>query len=136
VVWAICERGQEMSILSALIGPATDLAGKFIQDKDAAAKMAHELATLADKQAQEAMLAQIEVNKAEAAGNWFQASWRPLCGYVCVLGLAVNFLISPIAAGFGFMVPQADMSVMMPVLTGMLGLAGMRSYEKVKQVTK
>jgi hypothetical protein len=125
-----------MSILSALIGPATDLAGKFIQDKDAAAKMAHELATLADKQAQEAMLAQIEVNKAEAAGNWFQASWRPLCGYVCVLGLAVNFLISPIAAGFGFMVPQADMSVMMPVLTGMLGLAGMRSYEKVKQVTK
>ena len=126
----------EMSILSALIGPATDLAGKFIQDKDAAAKMAHELATLADKQAQEAMLAQIEVNKAEAAGNWFQASWRPLCGYVCVLGLAVNFLISPIAAGFGFMVPQADMSVMMPVLTGMLGLAGMRSYEKVKQVTK
>jgi hypothetical protein len=125
-----------MSILSALIGPATDLAGKFIQDKDAAAKMAHELATLADKQAQQAMLAQIEVNKAEAAGNWFAASWRPLCGYVCVLGLAVNFLISPIAAGFGFMVPQADMSVMMPVLTGMLGLASMRSYEKVKQVTK
>jgi len=125
-----------MSILSALIGPATDLAGKFIQDKDAAAKMAHELATLADKQAQQAMLAQIEVNKAEAAGNWFQASWRPLCGYVCVLGLAVNFLISPIAAGFGFMVPQADMSVMMPVLTGMLGLASMRSYEKVKRVAK
>jgi len=125
-----------MSILSALIGPATDLAGKFIQDKDAAAKMAHELATLADKQAQQAMLAQIEVNKAEAAGNWFQASWRPLCGYVCVLGLAVNFLISPIAAGFGFMVPQADMGVMMPVLTGMLGLASMRSYEKVKRVAK
>ena len=125
-----------MNILSALIGPATDLAGKFIQDKDAAAKMAHELATLADKQAQQAMLAQIEVNKAEAAGNWFQASWRPLCGYVCVLGLAVNFLISPIAAGFGFMVPQADMSVMMPVLTGMLGLASMRSYEKVKRVAK
>ena len=125
-----------MNILSALIGPATDLAGKFIQDKDVAAKMAHELATLADKQAQQAMLAQIEVNKAEAAGNWFQASWRPLCGYVCVLGLAVNFLISPIAAGFGFMVPQADMGVMMPVLTGMLGLAGMRSYEKVKRVAK
>jgi len=125
-----------MSILSALIGPATDLAGKFIQDKDAAAKMAHELATLADKQAQQAMLAQIEVNKAEAAGNWFAASWRPLCGYVCVLGLAVNFLISPIAAGFGFMVPQADMGVMMPVLTGMLGLASMRSYEKVKRVAK
>ena len=125
-----------MSILSALIAPATEIAGKFIQDKDAAARMAHELATLADKQAQEAMLAQVGVNKAEASGNWFQASWRPLCGYVCVLGLLVNFLVSPIAAGFGFIVPQADMSVMMPILTGMLGLAGMRSYEKVKKVTK
>tara|TARA_R110000824_G_scaffold81372_2_gene204573 strand:- start:310 stop:687 length:378 start_codon:yes stop_codon:yes gene_type:complete len=125
-----------MSILSALIGPATELAGKFIQDKDKAAELAHQLGTMADRHAQEALLAQIEVNKAEAAGNWFQASWRPLCGYVCVFGLAVNFLLSPIAAGFGFIIPQADMSVMLPVLTGMLGLAGMRSFERVKGVSK
>jgi hypothetical protein len=125
-----------MGILSTLIGPATELAGKFIQDKDQAAQLAHDLSTMADKHSQEALLAQIEVNKTEAQGNWFQASWRPLCGYVCVLGLAVNFLISPIAAGFGFIVPQADMSIMMPVLTGMLGLAGMRSFEKVKKVSK
>ena len=91
---------------------------------------------MADRHAQEAMLAQLEVNKAEAQGNWFQASWRPLCGYVCVLGLMVNFLISPICAGFGFVIPQAEMSVMMPILTGMLGLAGMRSFEKVKKVSK
>ena len=125
-----------MSILSALIGPATELAGKFIQDKDQAAKLAHELGTMADRHAQEAMLAQIAVNTAEAKGNWFQASWLPLCGYVCVLGLMVNFLISPICAGFGFIIPQAEMSVMMPILTGMLGLAGMRSFEKVKKVSK
>jgi len=125
-----------MSILSALIGPATELAGKFIQDKDKAAALGHELSTIADRHAQEALLAQIEVNKTEAAGNWFQASWRPLCGYVCVLGLAVNFLISPIAAAFGFAIVQADMSVMLPVLTGMLGLAGIRSFEKVKKVGK
>jgi hypothetical protein len=125
-----------MGILSTLIGPATELAGKFIQDKDQAAQLAHDLSTMADKHSQEALLAQIEVNKTEAQGNWFQASWRPLCGYVCVLGLAVNFLISPIASGFGFIVPQADMSIMMPVLTGMLGLAGMRSFEKVKKVSK
>ena len=125
-----------MSILSALIGPATELAGKFIQDKDKAADLAHSLSTMADRHAQEALLAQIEVNKAEAAGNWFQSSWRPLCGYVCVIGLAVNFLISPIAAGFGIMVPQAEMATMMPILTGMLGLAGMRSFEKVKKVGK
>ena len=125
-----------MSILSALIGPATELAGKFIQDKDQAARLGHELSTMADRHSQEAMLAQIAVNTAEAKGNWFQASWRPLCGYVCVLGLMVNFLISPICAGFGFVIPQAEMSVMMPILTGMLGLAGMRSFEKVKKVSK
>jgi len=123
-----------MSILSALIGPATDLVGKFVQDKDKAAQLAHDISTMADQHAQAALLAQIEVNKVEAQGNWFQASWRPLCGYVCVLGLAVNFLISPIAAGFGFAIPQAEMATMMPILTGMLGLAGMRSFEKVKKV--
>ena len=125
-----------MSIISSLIGPATEIVGKFVKDKDKAAQLAHDISTMADRHAQEAMLAQIEVNKAEAQGNWFQASWRPLCGYVCVLGLMVNFLISPICAGFGFNIPQADMSVMMPVLTGMLGLAGMRSFEKVKKVSK
>lgn len=125
-----------MSFLSDLISPATELASKFIKDKDQAARLAHELSTMADRHAQEALLAQIEVNKAEASGNWFQASWRPLCGYVCVLGLMVNFLVSPIAAGFGFIVPQADTSVMLPILTGMLGLAGMRSFEKVKKVAK
>ncbi len=122
--------------LSGLIGPVTGIIGKVVADKDQAAKLAHDIATMADKHAQEAMLAQIAVNQTEAKGNWFQASWRPLCGYVCVLGLATNFLISPISAGFGVQIPQADSSVMMPVLLGMLGLATARSYEKVKGVSK
>jgi len=126
---------RKMSILSALIGPVTGLLDKVIPDKAEAARLAHEIATMGDKMAHEQILAQLEVNKVEAAGNWFQSSWRPLCGYVCVIGLAVNFLISPIAAGFDIDIPQAEMSVMMPVLTGMLGLAGMRSFEKVKKVS-
>jgi len=124
-----------MSILNALIGPVTGLLDKVIPDKGEAARLAHEIATMGDRMAHEQTLAQLEVNKVEAAGNWFQSSWRPLCGYVCVIGLAVNFLVSPIAAGFGVNIPQADMGVMMPVLTGMLGLAGMRSFEKVKKVS-
>ena len=123
-------------LLTGLIGPVSGLLDKVISDKDAAAKLAHEIATMADRHAQEAMLAQVAVNKAEAQGNWFQASWRPLCGYVCVLGLAINFLISPNAAGFNVTIPQTDMSVMMPVFLGMLGLATARSYEKVKGVSK
>jgi hypothetical protein len=120
-------------MLSALIGPITGLLDKVIPDADTKAKIAHELATMSERHSQQALLQQIEVLKADAKGNWFQASWRPLAGYVSVLGMAVNFLVSPIAAGFGIAIPQADMSVMMPLLLGMLGISGMRSFDKVKK---
>ena len=123
-------------MLQSLIGPVTGLLDKFIQDKDTKAQLAHDIGTMAEKHGQEIALAQIALNTADAKGNWFQSSWRPLCGHICVLGLAVNFLVSPIAAGFGVTVPQADMSVMMPVLMGMLGLGGLRSFERVKGVIK
>jgi hypothetical protein len=120
-------------MLSALIAPITGLLDKVIPDADTKAKIAHELATMSQRHAQEVTLQQIEVLKADAKGNWFQSSWRPLAGYVSVLGMAVNFLVSPIAAGFGVVIPQADMSVMMPLLLGMLGISGMRSFDKVKK---
>jgi|TARA_E500000318_G_scaffold99235_1_gene101160 hypothetical protein len=123
-------------MLQALIGPVTGLLDKFIEDKDQKAKLAHELATMADNHAQQIALEQIEVLKLDAKGNWFQSSWRPLAGYTCVLGLMVNFLIAPIAAGFGVNIPQADAGVMMPLLLGMLGLGGARSFERVKGVGK
>ena len=123
-------------MIEKLIGPVTGLLDKFVEDKDQKAKLAHEISTMAEKHGQEIALAQIALNTADAKGNFFQSSWRPLCGHVCVLGLAVNFLISPIAAGFGVTVPQADMSVMMPVLMGMLGLGVMRTAEKVKGVQR
>lgn len=120
-------------MLSALIAPITGLLDKVIPDADTKVKIAHELATMSERHAQEVTLQQIEVLKADAKGNWFQSSWRPLAGYVSVLGMAVNFLVSPIAAGFGVVIPQADMSVMMPLLLGMLGISGMRSFDKVKK---
>jgi len=120
-------------MLSALIAPITGLLDKVIPDADTKVKIAHQLATMSERHAQEVTLQQIEVLKADAKGNWFQSSWRPLAGYVSVLGMAVNFLVSPIAAGFGVVIPQADMSVMMPLLLGMLGISGMRSFDKVKK---
>ena len=128
--------GKTMSLVGQLIGPVTGLLDKVIPDKDQAAKLAHEIATMSEKHGQEIALQQIEVLKADAKGNWFQSSWRPLAGYVCVLGLMVNFLIAPIAAGFGVVIPQADAGVMMPLLLGMLGLSGGRSFERVKGVDK
>jgi len=121
-------------MLSQLIAPVAGLLDKWIPDATVKEKIAHEIATMSEKHAQELALSQIKLNTAEAKGNWFQSSWRPATGWVCVIGMAVNFLISPIAAGFGVSIPQADTGTMMPVLMGLLGLGGMRSFEKTKQV--
>jgi hypothetical protein len=123
-------------MIEKFIGPVSGLLDKFIEDKDQKARLAHEIGTMAERHAQQIALAQIEVNKAEAKGNWFQSSWRPATAWVCVLGFTVNFLISPIAHAFGIDVPQADTSVMLPVLMGMLGLGGLRTMERVKGVGK
>ncbi len=125
-----------LNIVKQLIGPVTGVLEKVIPDRDLRDKLAHEISTMAEKHANEIAKSQIEVNKVEAAGNWFQASWRPLCGYVCVLGLAINFLVSPVAAAFEVNVPQADMGEMMPILLGMLGLGAMRTYERKQGVGK
>jgi len=125
-----------MKIFESLISPISTIIDKFVPDADVRQKLAFDIATLADNHAQELALAQIKLNTEDAKGNWFQSSWRPLAGYVCVTGLAVNFLISPIAAGFGVMIPQADLSVMMPVLGGLLGIGSLRTFEKLKKITK
>ena len=120
-------------MISSLLPVASKLLGKFIEDKDTKNKLAHEIATMAEKHAQALAIEQIKINIEEAKGNWFQSSWRPLIGWICGLSLAINYMISPICAGFGIIIPQADMSVMMPLLFGMLGISGMRSYDKMKK---
>ena len=120
--------------LTALIGPATKLIGKFVRDKDKAAQLSHDIATMAEKHAQELALAQIKLNTEEAKGNWFQSSWRPLVGWICALSLGINFMVAPICSGFGITIPQADMSVMMPLLLGMLGIGGLGRLDKIKKV--
>ena len=119
-------------MIQALIGPVTGLLDKFIPDADQKSKLAHDIATMSEKHSQEIALAQIKVNEAEAKGNWFQSSWRPATAWVCVLGFLVNFLVSPLCAGFGIIIPQADTATMLPVLMGMLGLGTMRTVERLK----
>lgn len=82
---------------------------------------------------------QLEINKAEAASpNVFTSGWRPFIGWVCGSAFAWNWIGLPVAvfasnySGHPLQVSPADMSEMMPVLMGMLGLAGLRSFEKVK----
>jgi hypothetical protein len=132
-----------MTILTSLIGPVTGLLDKFIEDKDKKNAIAFELSTMAEKHAQELAKGQIEVNKTEAAHkSLFVAGWRPAIGWVCVLGMAGNFITIPITnmilelMGSGVTVPLIPTAEMMPILMGMLGLGAMRTVEKTKNVQR
>lgn len=84
-------------------------------------------------------LGQLEINKAEASTDMFRGGWRPAVGWTCVLGLLYQFLLMPVlpwvVAVCGATVPPLppiDNDTLMVLLTGMLGLGGMRTLERVK----
>ena len=130
-------------MIGKLIEPVTGLLDKFIEDKDQKAQLAHELATMADRHAQDLALAQIEVNKAEAAsGSVFKGGWRPFIGWVCGGAFAYHFVLQPVivfavlTAGVDLPpLPEFDMASLMTVMMGMLGLGGLRTYEKKQGIT-
>ena len=131
-------------VIQSLIAPVTGLLDKFIEDNDQKAALAHEIATMSQKHAQELSLAQIEVNKAEAqSGSLFKGGWRPAVGWVCAIAFLYHFLLKDIimfvCAFAGVDVPELpdfDMSTLLTVLGGMLGIGGLRTYEKQKGLTK
>ena len=131
-------------MLQALIGPVTGLLDKFIEDKDQKAALAHEIATMSERHAQELAKGQLEINKAEAAsGSVFKGGWRPFIGWVCGVAFAYHFVLQPLivfgvtAAGVEIpALPEFDMGSLMTVLMGMLGLGGLRTMERVKGVGK
>ena len=133
-----------MSIVANLIGPVTGLLDKFVEDKDQKAKLAHELATMADTHAQQLALAQVQVNLAEAqSGSVFKGGWRPFVGWVCGIALLYHFILTPcILFGVALLgidippLPAFDLSSLLTVLMGMLGLGGLRTFEKTKGVSK
>jgi|TARA_B100000497_G_C7667659_1_gene402643 hypothetical protein len=132
-----------MSIITSLIGPVSGLLDKFIEDKDKKNALVHEITTMAEKHAQELAKGQIEINKISAGHkSLFVSGWRPAVGWTCCLGMASNFLLIPLAnfalalSKSTIVVPLIDLSTMMPVLLGMLGLGAMRTVEKTKGVQR
>jgi hypothetical protein len=86
---------------------------------------------------------QLDVNKAEAgSSSVFVAGWRPFIGWVCGGACAWNWIGLPIAkaglalAGVTLDLAPADLTEMLPVLMGMLGLGALRTFEKTKGVAR
>lgn len=131
-------------MLQALIGPVTGLLDKFIPDADEKAKLAHEIATMSEKHTQEALLAQLEINKAEAqSGSLFKGGWRPAVGWICAIAFGYHFIVKDLImficgiAGLEIPdLPEFDMGTLLTVLGGMLGIGSLRTYEKQKGLTK
>ena len=80
-----------MSLITSLVGPVTGLLDKFIEDKDQKNALAHEIATMSERHAQELAKGQLEVNKVEAASkSMFVSGWRPAVGWTCCIALLSN----------------------------------------------
>ena len=133
-------------MIAALIPAIAGIVDKLIPDPQAAADAKLRVMELAQKGELAVLdadlklaLGQIEVNKAEATTDMFRGGWRPAVGWICVAGLAYQFILQPVlpwlVALFGAQVPPLpaiDNESLMVLLTGMLGLGGLRTFERVK----
>ena len=121
------------------IGAGLKIINKFIPDPEAKAKAEKELR--GDLQAWDQM--QTDVNKEEAKhSSIFVAGWRPFVGWTCGFAFALHFVIFPVLNFILVAVGQQEVSItfdiqtLMSVLIGMLGMGGLRTYEKLKGVAR
>jgi len=132
------------ALLPSILPAVTDVIGRFLpEDKEAKAKAEREIEAQLTTHLAKIDLAQLDINKTEAAHrSIFVAGWRPFIGWSCGVALSWTYVVMPITqfvlAQTGHLVdlPAMNMSEMMPVLMGMLGLGGLRSFEKYKKVSK
>ena len=132
------------ALIPSILPAITDVIGRFLpEDKEAKAKAEREIEAQLTMHLAKIDLAQLDINKTEAAHrSIFVAGWRPFIGWSMGIAMTWTYVVLPIAqfilAQTGHLVdlPALDMSEMMPVLMGMLGLGGLRSFEKYKKVSK
>ena len=128
--------------VTALLDVGGKLIDKLFPDPTQKAAANYELLKL-HQQGELAILAkqvdlaktQTDTNTEEAkSSNWWVAGWRPYIGWVCGTGLGYQLLVYPILVGFVPSVVPLDTGTLLTLLLGMLGLGGMRSFEKSKGV--
>jgi len=127
-----------------------DIIGKFKADPTVAMNNAQKLAELeiatkqAELQAELALtLAQTKINEIEAAStDKFTSRWRPAVGWICAGGLAYSTVIGPVLGWLGQNIfhwqtlPVLNVEVLTTTLFALLGIGGMRSFDKLKGTTK
>lgn len=128
-----------LPILSDVLEPVLD---RFFPNKEEARKAQADIERALIDNAQQLQIEQTQINKVEAAHrSVFVAGWRPSIGWVCSAALGYQFIISPLL-NYGLAVfspetpipPKLDMGDLMTLLTGMLGLGGLRTVEKLQGV--
>lgn len=139
-----------MPVWLELVPAISALLDKIIPDPAAREKAKLELLTAERehdlKELQLALSAdqmQADINKIEAASSdIFISGWRPFIGWVCGVAFAYHFVLQPLLA-FGIAnaggearLPVFDMDALSTVLMGMLGLGGLRTIEKIKNIRK
>ena len=119
----------KLNVVAGIIDKVAGHVDKFTLDKVEKAQLIQEINK-----------AQIEVNKVEAGStNLFVSGWRPFVGWTCGVALCYHFVLQPLlmfilsSTGNPMELPGFDMTTLTTVLMGMLGLGGLRSYEKVKR---
>lgn len=130
--------------LAAILGPAIGtLIDRLIPDKAEAEKAKAEMELKLVEAANQVNLEQIKTNQIEAGStNWFVASWRPMVGHVCAMGFAWAFIFQPIAiwilalSGSTATLPDIDTAPLTEMLFALLGLGGLRTFEKMKGVAR
>ncbi len=112
--------------------------GKAVIDPDKQAELDLKMADIEAK----LLEAQATINGAEAARGGFAGNWRPFLGWICGFAFAYQFVLAPLGtwglglAGIAVSAPRLDLSELTPLVLGMLGLVGARSYEKAKGVAR
>ena len=133
-----------IGLISAILPAVTDIVGRFLpEDKEKRAVAEREIEAQLTVHLAKIDLAQLGINKIEAAHrSIFVAGWRPFIGWTCGAALCYTYVLQPIIifimiqTGQLVSLPEMDLAAMMPVLMGMLGLGGLRTFEKFKGVSK
>lgn len=132
------------ALLKPLLGPIVDKALDLIPNGNERARAKEQLETSLLSAVESAAKAQAETNTAEAKHkSIFVAGWRPFIGWVCGVSIAWSLMVQPMVIWALHLngvdvstMPVIDTDQIYQMLMGMLGLGGLRTFEKVKGVAR